>query len=150
MSNHVEFSRLAATRIATIAAGHAVGVDVVVTADELITERARLFIRSKRLTARYRLGTLSSMKVSRRSPTGGQCAGCWTHCAACIPPPVASCLQLEFAGTSPTSLCLIFGADAQADFERIVSVLGTRLTGVKPGGRYRLFLPGSSTHPSSH
>jgi hypothetical protein len=130
MRKDAEFARLDVASLARVASGSAMGVDVVVTADELITEKTPLFGRSRMPATHYALSALSGMKVSRRSPTGGQCAGCWSHCAASIPHPVASCVQLEFAGRSPASLCLIFGADAQPDFERIVSVLGPRLSAI--------------------
>jgi len=82
------------------AAGEAMGYAVVVTDDELITGKAKMFGAQ---IQRYPLQKIAHLRT--------------------IPNPTANVLEVHFATTPPSSLVVMYNGTAQAAFESIIALL---------------------------
>jgi hypothetical protein len=109
MSKHMDAIRKTLNGSPIRAAGEAMGFAVAVTDDELITGKAKLFGGK---VERFKLGEVERVRV--------------------VPNPSANLLEVQFAGAGARSLTVMYGPDALAAFERVISLLRAQ---VERGGR---------------
>jgi len=112
MSKHLEAiqKRLQGTSIRATA--EAMGRAVALTDDEFVMAKAKLFSVS---VERVPLDTLSGLRT--------------------IPNPSANLLEIDFSGPPPRSVTVMYGPEAQADFERIITLLQQHLDSVPEVGK---------------
>ena len=104
MSRHISALANVVRGVPLRAIGEAVGRAVALTDTELITVKAQ-WLRTH--VERFRLGTMTRVRT--------------------IPNPHARLLQVEFGGTTPRTVTLLFSARATADFNVFMALLRRRL-----------------------
>jgi hypothetical protein len=82
------------------AAGEAMGMAVAITDEDLVTGKAKLFGAK---VQRFPLRTISNIRT--------------------IPNPSANVLEIAFATTPPSSVMVMYGSEAQRDFDDIIAML---------------------------
>jgi hypothetical protein len=108
MSNHMELMKSAIDASAVKVAAEGIRMAVALTDDELVTARAGFLGRWGSKVERFSLGSLSDVRF--------------------VPNPSANLLQLEFNGSPPKSLIVMFEPKAAGAFEPIIHSLRERVT----------------------
>jgi hypothetical protein len=114
MSSHLQVLHKSIGADAIRATAEAMGLAVVLTDDQLVTGRAGLFSRWGNKIERFELDALAVIRT--------------------VPNPSANLLQLEFTGSPPQTLVLMYPAEAVSDFTRITGLLQARLELKRKGG----------------
>ena len=112
MSKHLEAIQKRLQGASIHAAAEAMGRAVALTEDEFVTAKAKLFGVS---IDRFPLVTLSSLRA--------------------IPNPSANLLEIDFSGPPLRSVTVMYGPEAQADFDRIITLLQRHLASKPEVGR---------------
>jgi len=112
MSKHLEAIQKRLQGASIHAAAEAMGRAVALTDDEFVMAKAKLFSAS---VDRFPLVTLSGLRT--------------------IPNPSANLLEIDFSGPPPRSVTVMYGPEAQADFDRIIMLLQQHLDSVPEVGK---------------
>jgi hypothetical protein len=106
MAKHLDAIRKNLNGAKIRAAGEAMGLAVVVTEDEIVTGKAKLF--GAKLE-RFKLAEVRAVRV--------------------VPNPSANLLEIGLGGHSARSLTVMYGPEALKDFEDVIGLLRQQLHG---------------------